>query len=268
MKRKIGLACLALLFFSLTVLAPVSATELSREAKAKLFAEIAAAPLWCEVTVDLSPFKEKGDKKMAKAREMALTEAENRVNALLVAKIAAQKELEIRPETIDLTACLKLSEEDASEKYGKVFRVKEDGKKINKVSYRFKLQCQKVAEINPFLRKPLAAEKGAINKFSERQDYWEFIAAGYAFYEGFEDIETKVKIAAARALDNGCEAIIAKAAELGVTDETVQEKIREKIKEKKDYQGFYGVPGCGVKLEVVLPVRINKKDAAVSFMPE
>ena len=63
MKSKMSLVCLALLFFSLTLIAPVNAAEMNREAKAKLFEEIASAPLWCEVTVDLSPIKEKGDKK-------------------------------------------------------------------------------------------------------------------------------------------------------------------------------------------------------------
>lgn len=250
------------------LLEPASAAGLNRDAKATLFEETVSAPLWCEVTIDLSPFKEKGDKKLAKARDSALIEAENKVNASLVAKIAAQKELEIMPETIEFIACLKLLEEDVSGKYGKSFRVEENGKKINKATFRFRLQCGDVSKINPFRLKRFDGSKGTIGKFTDRKDHWEFIAFGYAFYEGFEDIDTKVRIAAGRALDSGCEAIIAKAAELGVTDEAAQAKIRETIKGKKDYQGSYGVPGCGVKMELLLPVRINKKDAAVSFMPE
>lgn len=261
----------ALLFCALWLVGMTSggqAAELNREAKAKLFGELIATPAWYEVTVDLSDYKERGDKRNDKARAAAQSEAEARANEQLIAKVAAQPELEIGKEMVDFSACVKVVEEDKSERYGKVLKVKENGEKRLKATYRFKVACEQAEAINPFRSKSVAARKGGIREFKETAEYWDVVATGYGSYEGFEDIGTKVRIGAMRALDSGSEAVIEKLAEAGIKDEETQQKLREKIKEKRDYAGAYAVSGFAVNLEVVVPVRISKKDGSLFFLPQ
>ncbi|WP_346355574.1 hypothetical protein [Azotosporobacter soli] len=266
MKKRIIMQIMVCLVCLLELTSVVSATELNKAAKAKLFTEIVTTPVWYETTVDLSQLKERGDKRKEKGRELALLDAENKVNELLIAKVVAQKEFEIAKDAVDFAAYVKIVEEDNGEKYGKPFKAVENGNKVLKATYRFKLQCQQVDEINPFFNKTIAESKGSIKDFKETADYWDFVANGYGFYEGFEDIDTKVRITAMRALDSGCEAIIAKVSELGIKDEETQQKLRDKIKENRNYVGEYGIPGFAVKAEIVMTVRISKKDAAISFL--
>ncbi len=266
MKKRMSMQVMTALLCLCTLTGVASAAELNKAAKAKLFTEIVATPVWYETTVDLSQLKERGEKRKEKARELALSDAENKVNELLIAKVVAQKEFEIAKDAVDFASHVKIVEEDKSEKYGKPFKVAENGNKVLKATYRFKLQCQQVDEINPFFNKTIAESKGSIRAFKETDEYWDFVATGYGFYEGFEDIDTKVRITAMRALDSGCEAIIAKISDLGIKEEETQQKLRDKIKENRNYVGEYGVPGFAVKAEIVMNVRISRKDATISFL--
>jgi hypothetical protein len=170
-KKRILMQIMVCLVCLLELTSVVSAAELNKAAKAKLFAEIVATPVWYETTVDLSQFKERGDKRKEKARELALSDAEKKVNELLIAKVVAQKEFEIAKDAVDFGAYVKIVEEDNGEKYGKPFKVAENGNKVLKATYRFKLQCQQIDEINPFFNKTVVESKGNIKAFKKTNNY-------------------------------------------------------------------------------------------------
>ncbi|WP_371367635.1 hypothetical protein SRRS_14990 [Sporomusa rhizae] len=249
-----------LLFFSFPVYANPS--ELSNNEKAEIFNEVMAIPIWHETTVNLT------GRTLDKARDIAILSSKIMVRQMFRDRIVKTEELKLTKDMIDFTDLAKVTEEDTSGNYGRPYEVEKDNINILNVTFRFKFECdkQKIRDVNPFIEKNHNNKNSFIREFKENNYYWEIIAVGYGFYESFEDIDSKIRISSKLGVENACQEIIKKVAELGITDQDVQGKIINAIKAKKNYGGVYRVLGCGVEVEKPIPIRINKKDFTVSFI--
>jgi hypothetical protein len=255
-KRIVFLLLLILIVNTCSVYA--SPNELQE--KAELFNQVMNIPIWFEQTIVLT------DRSMEKARKLAELIAPIKAKQLFRNRIVQTEPLKLTKEMIDFSELIKITDEDTSGNYGKPHQEEVDGKTSWVVTFRFKMQCEKVSEINPFIKKPPYHRPSIIREFKERDDDWEIIAVGYGFYESFGDIDSKVKIAKEMGIDSACKAIKNKMLELGITDIATQNQIIKAIKAKKDYGGVYRVLGCGVEVDAPIPIRINKKDYSVSFI--
>jgi len=238
----------------------VYASPKELQEKAELFNQTMDTSIWFEQTISLT------DRSMEKARKLAEFIAPIKAKQLFRNRIVQTKALKLTKEMIDFSELIKITDEDTSGIYGKPYQVNVDGKTISMVTFRFKMQCEKVKEINPFIKKSPYHRPSMIREFKERDDDWQIVAVGYGFYESFGDIDSKVKIAKKIGIDSACKAIRNKMIELGITDTATQNQIIKTIKAKKDYGGVYRVLGCGVEVDAPIPIRINKKDYSVSFM--
>lgn len=240
--------------------AHASSEGLSESEKAKLFNQVMDIPVWVEKTVGLS------GRTIEKGRDIAIFSSELDARRIFRERIVQTDGLNLTKDMIDFSELVKVTEEDTTGNYGKPYQIEKDGNIIMNATFRFKMKCEKVREINPFVKKLPYNRPSIIKEFKETDDYWEIVAVGYGFYESFEDIDSKIKISSTQGIDSACDAIINKVAELGITDKEMQEKIIKSIKAKKNYGGVYRVLGCGVELDAHVPIRINKKDASVSFI--
>ncbi len=247
-----------LCFFALVTGA--NAAELTKEQKAEIFNDVVSEPIWCEATVNSS------NRTYEKSKKIALMGVEFDSRRIIRGKVIETRSLQIPQGSVDFSSIIKVIDEDTSGNYGKEIVVIENGNEVPKITFRFKMQCQEVKDINPFISKEANLEKGFIKDFKETESYWEFVGVGHGFYESFEDIDSKNRLAGKMAKDSGCEAIINKVIELGITDKNVHEKMVEQIKAKRNYGGIYWVRGCGVKFDMYLPIRISKEDYSVSFL--
>ncbi len=224
----------------------------SDDEKASVFTRLMEKPIWFEQTVTVI----NGD--LEKAKKMARMFSSFQVQQEVRERIIQEKELGLTKEMIDFTDLITIVEEDTTGNYSKPFIIEKSGKKIEQVTFRFKMQCQRINEINPFIKKEPYEKSATINYATEYDDYWEIQAVGYGFYESFEDIDTKVSISANTAKKNATEKIMEKVSELGLVDRYGVDKINEDIHNSIRNGGVYSVLGCGVEIEVPLTVRIYK----------
>lgn len=237
-----------------------SSEELSEGEKAKIFNQAMDVKLLVESTVELT------GRTIEKARDIAIHNSELQAKKIFRERISNTNGLNITKDMIDFSGLVKAIDEDTTGNYGKPYEAEKDGKVVMKVKFLFKIKCEKINEINPFLEKLPYNKPSIIKEFKDTDDYWEIFAVGYGFYESFEDIDYKRGISARKGVDSACDAVINKISELGITDKKMQESIVKSIKARKGYGGVYRVLGCGVETDVYIPIRINKKDATVSFI--
>lgn len=234
----------------------LSAVELQKSAM--LFSQIVGTPIWIEETAQVIG----GDTERAK--KFAIMSAKMDGRKLLVDQISQNNALRIPRYSVDFSN-MEIVQEDAEGKYGKMIE-NNNGTEEEKITFRFLVQCQKANEINPFVKKQPYSKPAIITEIKEFDDYWEIVAAGYGFYEGFEDIDYKRELSFQSGIDSACQAIVNKAAELGATDETTQNQIINTIKSKRNYGGIYYVLGCGVETDARIPIRLYKKDYSIKFI--
>jgi hypothetical protein len=227
------------------------------EENAKVFNEIVETPIWVEKTVKVR-------EDIDKAKEVASHLAKFDARKMLIDKISHNSTLRIPKYSIDFSSMMEIIDEDTSGEYGMLVKDSETDEET--ATFRFLIQCQKSTEINPFIKKEPYNKPAVIIEFKEYDEYWEIVAAGYGFYEGFEDIDYKRGMAFQTGLDSACKEIINKIAELGVTDEDVQKQIISKLKAKRNYGGIYYVLGCGVEADARIPIRLYKEDYSVKFI--
>ncbi|WP_371364897.1 hypothetical protein SRRS_54060 [Sporomusa rhizae] len=230
--------------------------ELSESAKAALFNKTIDMPVWVEKTVSL------GHSTVEDAKKFAESGARFDARRILRERIIQTEGLNLTRDIFDVPT--EVIDEDTTGKYGKSFF--DEGTGVTKITFRFKVQCEKSRNINPFEKKGPYNRPAIIKEFKETDAYWEIVAVGYGFYESFEGIDSKNRISGERGIDSACGLIINKVKELGITDQVAQENIAKSIKAKKNYGGTYRVWGCGVEVEAHVPIRINKKDASVSYI--
>jgi hypothetical protein len=214
-------------------------------------------PVWVEKTVRLSgrPFE--------KCREFAILASKLDARKVFRDRIHSTAGLGLTKDMIDFSDLI-VSEEDSTGNYGKPYPER-DGKTFY-ATFRFKMECKDIRDVNPFVKKQPYNRPGIIREFEKTDNYWEIQAVGYGYYESFEDIDSKNMIAREKATDSVCNVVITKVIELGISDEDIVDKIRWTIKTKKDGGGVYKVMGCGVETAYPMTLRINKEDATVTFI--
>lgn len=237
---------------------PYNLSTAEMQKSATLFNQIVETPIWVEETVQVRG----GDTERAKT--FAIFSAKRDVRKLLVDKISQNNTLRIPRYSVDFSN-MEIVQEDIEGKYGRLTE-NNNGADDEKITFRFLVQCQKANEINPFVKKQPYSKPAIIMEFKEFDDYWEIVAAGYGFYEGFEDIDYKNGLAFRSGIDSACQAIVNKAAELGATDEAMQKQIINTIMSKRNYGGIYHVLGCGVETDARIPIRLYKKDYSIKFI--
>lgn len=224
----------------------------SDEEKATTFNRVMETPIWFEQTITVR------DGDLEKARKLARLLSPNQVRQQFRERIVQTEELGLTRDMIDFSGLITIVEEDTSGNYGRPFVIEESGKEIERVTFRFKMQCERINEINPFIKKAPYQKSATINYVTEYDDYWEIQAVGYGYYESFEDIDSKVAASALKAKESAKKEIMEKVRELGLLERYGVDKIDNDIHNTVRYGGVYSVLGCGVEIKVPMTVKIYK----------